>query len=53
MRRWLCMMVLLFSLAGQGRGFATRYPEPVPIERQIGSLRAGRLELGVAWWKTS
>jgi hypothetical protein len=53
MRRWLCMLVLLFSLAGQGQAFAARVPDPVPIERQIGAQRGGRLERTPAWWHAS
>jgi hypothetical protein len=46
------MVVLLFSLAGQGSGVTTRPPDPVPIERPIGSIGEGRLRRTAAWWQT-
>jgi hypothetical protein len=53
MRRWLCMVVLLFALAGQGAALATRVPEPVPIERLLSAWRGGRLQRTSAWWDAS
>jgi hypothetical protein len=53
MRRRVCVMVLLFGLAGQGYVSAARVPEPVPIERPIGAIRGGRLRRTAAWWQAS
>lgn len=52
MRRWLCVIVLLFGLAGQG------YPSgpvavPVPIERPLAPARGGRLQRSEAWWQAA
>ena len=52
MRRWLCMVVLLFALAGQG-GTVSRVADPVPIERPLSPSRAARLERTPAWWSAS
>jgi hypothetical protein len=53
MRRRVCLVVLLFSLAGQGDPFVARVPDPVPIERPLGVTRRGRLQRTAAWWQAS
>jgi len=53
MRRWLCVIVLLFGFAGQGYISAARVPAPVPIERPISAWRGGLLERTEAWWQAS
>jgi hypothetical protein len=53
MRRWLCVIVLLFGFAGQGYTASSRLPNPVPIERPLGDVRDGRLERTAAWWQSS
>ena len=53
MRRRMCVIVLLFGLAGGGYAVAARVPDPVPIERPLGISRMGRLERTAAWWQAS
>jgi len=49
----MCVLALLFSLAGQGSVVAPRPVDPVPIERPIDTLRGGRLQRTAAWWQAS
>ena len=53
MRRWVCVIALLFGFAGDGYAWTIRPRMPVPIERPIedASQRAGFLESGR--WHTS
>jgi hypothetical protein len=52
-RRWLCVVALLFSLTGQGYAFAARVVEPVAIERPLDARPGGRLVRTAAWWQAS
>jgi hypothetical protein len=52
MRRRLCVIVLLFGFAGQGYVATGRPADPVPIERPLRAMRAGRLQRTDAWWQS-
>jgi hypothetical protein len=51
MRRWVCVLVLLFGFAGEGYAWTSRPRIPVPIERPLDPRdpMAGGLPMG-AWW---
>jgi hypothetical protein len=48
MRRWVCVIALLFGFAGDGYAWTIRPRMPVPIERPIED--AGRWHTSVRWW---
>lgn len=52
MRRWLCVIVLLFGFAGQGYLPGTA-PAPIPIECPLEAARGGRLVRTEAWWQAT
>jgi hypothetical protein len=51
MRRWVCVIVLLFGFAGEGYAWTVRPRLPVAIERPLESHgpRSGVVPTG-AWW---
>jgi hypothetical protein len=52
MRRWVCVIALLYGFAGNGYAWSARPRIPVPIERSIDSGAAGREPTQmVAWWR--
>jgi hypothetical protein len=51
MRRWVCVIALLFGFAGDGYAWTIRPRMPVPIERPIEDEPARRgLHLSGRWW---
>jgi hypothetical protein len=61
MRRWLCVLLLLFGFAGDDYPYAARLAMPVPIERGVWTIDHrdltrdpfGRDPIGrtTAWWR--
>jgi hypothetical protein len=50
MRRWVCVIALLFGFAGDGYAWTSRPGRVVPIERQIDGL--GRVSPTTGhWWR--
>lgn len=51
MRRWMCVLVLLYGFAGDGYAWTARPHLPVAIERSLESFgpRGGAVPTG-AWW---
>jgi hypothetical protein len=54
MRRWVCVIALLFGFAGDGYAWTIRPRMPVPIERPIddGPARRGFNQSG-RWWQSA
>jgi hypothetical protein len=54
MRRWFCVIVLLFGFAGDGYAWTVRPRLPVPIERSLDprDVTSGAVPTG-AWWLPS
>ncbi len=54
MRRWVCVLVMLFGFAGDGYAWSAKPRSPVPIERQLSArdIRTGAVP-GAAWWRPS
>jgi hypothetical protein len=51
MRRWVCVIALLFGFAGDGYAWTTRPRIPVAIERPLDPARDGTgTVLTGAWW---
>jgi hypothetical protein len=54
MRRWVCVIALLFGFAGDGYAWTVRPRLPVPIERPIDDAPARRgLHQAGRWWHTA
>jgi hypothetical protein len=59
MRRWVCVIALLFGFAGDGYAWTVRPRIPVPIERPIedgprpGSRRSGEWHMSGRWWQSA
>jgi hypothetical protein len=59
MRRWVCVIALLFGFAGDGYAWTVRPRIPVPIERPIDegsarlrSRRSGEWHMSGRWWQS-
>jgi hypothetical protein len=52
MRRWVCVIALLFGFAGDGYAWTARPTLPVPIERQIRD-RDRRTPTTGHWWRAA
>ena len=52
MRRWVCVIALLFGFAGDGYAWTARPTLPVPIERQIRG-RDRRTPTTGHWWRAA
>ena len=54
MRRWVCVIALLFGFAGDGYAWTIRPRMPIPIERPIedGTARRGLHQSG-RWWQSA
>jgi hypothetical protein len=54
MRRWVCVIALLFGFAGDGYAWTVRARMPVAIERRLEGLpdRRGTHQTG-RWWQTA
>ena len=52
MRRWVCVIALLYGFAGDGYAWSARPRIPVPIERSLDPRgnRPGGMPTG-AWWR--
>lgn len=54
MRRWVCVIALLFGFAGDGYAWGVRPRIPVPIERRFDLVGGqGLMSPTGAWWQTS
>jgi hypothetical protein len=54
MRRWVCVIALLFGFAGDGYAWAARPRMPVPIERPFHLFgEPGTTSPTAAWWQSS
>jgi hypothetical protein len=52
MRRWVCVVALLFGFSGEGYTWTARARIPVPIVRMLpASMRGGALVPTVEWWR--
>jgi hypothetical protein len=52
MRRWVCIIALLFGFSADSYAWSVRPRTPVPIERQIDPASPG-LSPTMAWWARS
>ena len=54
MRRWVCVIALLYGFSGDGYAWTARPRIPVPIERPLDTneRRRGTVPTG-AWWLTA
>jgi hypothetical protein len=50
-RRWVCVIVLLFGFSGDQYAWTARPRIPVPIERVMGAGRRERDLPEGAWWR--
>lgn len=52
MRRWVCVIALLYGFVGDGYAWSARPRIPVPIERSLDPSddRPGGMPTG-AWWR--
>jgi hypothetical protein len=53
MRRWICVIALLFGFAGDGYAWTVRPSIPVPIERQIGGGDDRTTPTTGHWWRVA
>jgi hypothetical protein len=53
MRRWVCVIALLFGFAGDGYAWTVRPSLAVPIERQIGGRDGRRTPTTGHWWRAA
>jgi hypothetical protein len=53
MRRWVCVIALLFGFAGDGYAWTVRPSIPVPIERQITGRDGRRTPTTGYWWRAA
>jgi hypothetical protein len=60
MRRWVCVIALLFGFAGDGYAWTVRPRIPVPIERPIEdgsarlcSRRSSEWRMSGRWWQSA
>ncbi|HEY0444527.1 MAG TPA: hypothetical protein VGC90_09915 [Candidatus Limnocylindrales bacterium] len=54
MRRWVCVIALLFGFAGDSYAWTIRARPPVPIERRLDfAAGPGSIAPTGAWWQTS
>jgi hypothetical protein len=51
MRRWVCVIALLFGFAGDGYAWTARPASPVAIERQIRGRDGRRTSTTGHWWR--
>ena len=52
MRRWVCVIALLFGFSGDGYAFNARARMPVPIVRALPIAVRGRgLAQTLDWWR--
>ena len=52
MRRWVCVIALLFGFAGDGYAWTVRSRIPVPIERALDVPGEGRwISPTGDWWR--
>jgi hypothetical protein len=52
MRRWVCVIALLFGFAGEGYAWTARPSLTVPVERQIGADGRKSSTTG-DWWRAA
>jgi hypothetical protein len=53
MRRWVCVIALLFGFAGDGYAWTARPRLAVPIERGIDGPNGGRFSTTGDWWRAA
>jgi hypothetical protein len=53
MRRWVCVIALLFGFAGDGYAWSARPSLAVPIERQITGRDGRRSSTTGDWWRAA
>lgn len=53
MRRWVCVIALLFGFAGDGYAWTARPSLAVPIERQIDGRDGRRTPTTGYWWRAA
>jgi hypothetical protein len=53
MRRWVCVIALLFGFAGDGYAWTVRPSTPVPIERQIRDGDDRTTPTTGHWWRAA
>ena len=53
MRRWVCVIALLFGFAGDGYAWTVRPSIPVPIERQIRGGDDRTTPTTGHWWRAA
>jgi hypothetical protein len=53
MRRWVCVIALLFGFAGDGYAWTARPSLAVPIERQITGRDGRRSSTTGDWWRAA
>ncbi|HSO30736.1 MAG TPA: hypothetical protein VLS28_12610 [Candidatus Sulfomarinibacteraceae bacterium] len=51
MRRFVCVAALLFGFSGDRYAWTARPRPPVPIERPVVLVEAGRTRRTPAWWQ--
>jgi hypothetical protein len=53
MRRWVCVIALLFGFAGEGYAWTARPSLAVPIERQIWDRDGRKSSTTGDWWRAA
>ena len=53
MRRWVCVIAILFGFAGDGYAWTARPSMAVPIERQIRGHNGRRTPTTGYWWRAA
>jgi hypothetical protein len=53
MRRWVCVIALLFGFAGDGYAWSARPSLAVPIERQFGGRDGLTTPTTGHWWRAA
>jgi hypothetical protein len=52
MRRWVCVIALLFGFSGDGYAWTVRPRSPIPIVRMLPApVRASGLVPTLDWWR--
>jgi hypothetical protein len=53
MRRWVCVIALLFGFTGEGYAWTARPSAAVPIERRIGGRDGRQPSTTGKWWRAA
>ena len=51
MRRWVCVIALLFGFTGDRYALTLRATLPVPIERPVEAMAGPGFRMTAAWWR--